>query len=359
MKTDPESIRLIENLSNAFGPSGFEDDVLALLRPRLEKLGELREDKVRNLYLCRKENTGRRPGLMLDAHTDEVGMMVQAVRPNGTLRFLPLGGWNKPSLPGAKLLVRTESGQCVKGVIASKPVHFMSAEEKRRADFELTDLSIDVGACSAAETEALGVGIGAPCVPDVSFEFDEKRALMFGKAFDCRIGCAALVKTLEALAGKELGCDIVAVFSSQEEVGERGAKVAAGSVRPDIAVCFEGCPADDTFTEPWLIQTRLHGGPMLRHMDKSMIANPRFMRFAAETAKREGIPVQFAVREGGGNNGAVINLAENGVPVIVAGVPVRYIHSPNCIASYDDFENTVKLVTAIAESLTAETVLSF
>ena len=359
MNTDKNSVALIEALSNAFGPSGFEDEVLTVLRASLDGLGEIREDKVRNLYLYRRENTGNKPVLMLDAHTDEVGMMVQAIRPNGTLRFLPLGGWNKLSLPGSALLVRTKDGGTVRGIVAAKPVHFMTAAEKKSSDFEITDLSIDIGASSAEETRALGVREGEPCAPDVKFSLDGERGLMFGKAFDCRIGCAALVKTLKLLAGKALPVDIVAVFSSQEEVGERGAKVAADTVRPDAAICFEGCPADDTFTEPWLSQTKLHSGAMLRHMDTSVIASPRFMRFAREMAENAGIPVQFAVRQGGGNNGAVINLANRGVPVIVAGVPVRYIHSPNCIASYDDFENTALLAATLAEKLTEEVLASF
>ncbi len=355
-----ECIDLIRELSEAFGPSGFEDDVLSVLRKYAEGLGAVEEDRLRNLYVYRRGNTGGKPVLMLDAHSDEVGMMVQAVRPNGTLKFLPLGGWNKPSLPGSRVLVRNAEGRLVPGVIASKPVHFMTAAEKRSADFEISDLSIDVGACSKAETEErFHISAGDPVVPAADFGFDRERGLLFGKAFDCRIGCAALIETLSRLAGRELPFDIVGVFSSQEEVGERGVSAAVKKVKPDIALCFEGCPADDTFTEPWLIQTALRRGPMLRHMDKSVICNPRYMRWAAKTAGECGIPVQFAVREGGGNNGAVINLSDGAVPVIVAGVPVRYIHSPNCIAAYSDFKDTVRLAVSLAERLTPEIADSF
>ncbi len=352
------TVSMLEALSGAFGPSGFEDDAVNLLRGLVSDLGRVEEDRLRNLYVYRSENTGNKPVLMLDAHSDEVGLMVQAVKPNGTLRFLELGGWNKAALPGMKVLVRNKANALIPGVIGAKPVHFMTAAEKQRTDLAVSELYIDIGASSAEEAAGVfGVGPGDPAVPDVRFYFDEAHGLFHGKAFDCRIGCAALVETLRRLKGKALPFDVVGVFSSQEEVGERGARVAVRHVRPDIALCFEGCPADDTFTEPWLSQTALHKGPMLRHMDKSVIASPRFMRFAVGLAEKEGIPVQCAVREGGGNNGAVINLAEEGVPVIVAGVPVRYIHSPNCIAAYDDLENTVRLALAITENMT-ETVLS-
>lgn len=351
---------LIGELSNAFGPSGFEDDAVAVLKKHCAPLGRLEEDSLRNLYVYRTENTGNKPVLMLDAHSDEVGAIVQAVRPNGTIRFLLLGGWGKSSLPSSKVLVRNRLGEYLPGIIAAKPVHFMNSAEKAGASFEVTDLSIDIGASSKEEAEkAFHIGVGEPIVPAVDFAFDEAHGLMFGKAFDCRIGCAALVETLKSLRGKELPFDVVGVFSSQEEVGERGAKVAVNKVKPDIALCFEGAPADDTFTEPWLAQTVLGKGAMLRYMDVSIICNPRYMRYAAALAERENIPVQCAVRQGGGNNGAMINLAGNGVPVIVAGVPVRYIHSSNCIAKYEDFESTVSFAVKLAESMSDELLRSF
>lgn len=347
-----DRITIISELSNAFGPSGFEDEVVSVLKKHCADLGRLEEDSLRNLYVYRNENTGDKPVLMLDAHSDEVGAIVQAVRPNGTIRFLLLGGWGKSALPSSKVLVRSRTGEFVPGIVAAKPVHFMSASEKAGASFEVTDLSIDIGASSKEEAETVfHIGVGEPIVPAVDFEFDEAHGLLFGKAFDCRIGCAALVQTLRVLKGKELPFDVVGVFSSQEEVGERGAQVAVNRVKPDIALCFEGAPADDTFTEPWLAQTVLGKGAMLRYMDRSIICNPRYMRHACAVAQSANIPIQCAVREGGGNNGAVINLANKGIPVIVAGVPVRYIHSSNGIAKLDDFDSTVRFAEALAESM--------
>ncbi len=355
-----KSIALTAELSNAFGPSGFEDDAVSVLKRHCAPLGRVEEDCLRNLYVYRSENSGDKPVLMLDAHSDEVGAIVQAVRPNGTIKFLPLGGWGKASLPASRVLVRNKRGEYLPGVVAAKPVHFMSAAEKAGAGLEIADMSIDIGASSKEEAErAFHIGIGEPIAPAVSFEYDEAHDLMHGKAFDCRIGCAALVETLKSLKGRELPFDIVGVFSSQEEVGERGVQVAVERVKPDIALCFEGAPADDTFTEPWLVQTALGRGAMLRYMDKSIICNPRYMRFASELARREGIAIQCAVREGGGNNGAVISLAGRGVPVIVAGVPVRYIHSSNCIAKYADLESTVRLAVSLAENMTEEILRSF
>lgn len=350
----------IEALANAKAPSGFEDETVAILRETLRDVCDFEEDGLRNLFCYRRRNTGGKPVLMLDAHSDEVGFMVHSIRPNGTLRIVGLGGWNKATLPGTAVQVRNCFGEWIPGCISAKPPHFMSAAEKERMGIaEIRDLSLDVGATSREEAEQVfGVRIGEPVVPASQFVADEKNGLLFGKAFDCRIGCAAMAEVLRVLADEELGVDVVASLSSQEEVGERGAKAAVNRIRPDIAIVFEGCPADDTFTEPYAVQSALKRGPMLRFMDVSVIINPRYQRYALDLAAREGIAAQASVREGGGNDASVIQ-ALNGAPAIVLGIPVRYIHTPTCIASVFDYEETVRLALAIIRSLDASIIRSF
>ena len=352
---------MIAQLSDAFGPSGFEDDVLTVARQYAQGLGTVEEDCLRNLYIHRKENAGDKPVLMLDAHSDEVGFMVHSIKPNGTIRFVPIGGWNISSLPGSSVLVRNADGVFIPGTIASKPVHFMSAAERAGSGAPaISSYIIDVGACSYEEAvHDYRIRIGEPVIPATRFQYDETRDVMHGKAFDCRIGCAALLEVLRRLEGEELPCDVVGVLSSQEEVGDRGVKVSVNHVKPDIAIVLEGCPADDTFTEPYAIQTALKKGPMLRFMDTTIICSPRFQRYALDLAEKQGLAVQASVREGGGNNGAVINTALDGVPVIVAGVPVRYIHSMHCITSYADFEHTVRFACALIRSITPEQIKKF
>ena len=355
-----QALELLQALSDAPGASGFEDEVVAVARRYSGGLGRLEEDCLRNFYIYRTENTGDRPVIMVDAHSDEVGLMVHSIKPNGTLRFVALGSWNKSALPSTKVLVRNAHGQYIPGIIAAKPVHFMSAAEKLNPTMELKDMVIDIGATTAREaTEAFHVRIGEPVVPATRFAYDEGRDVLFGKGFDCRIGCAVLLTALKRLEGKTLPCDVVGVLSSQEEVGERGCKVAVNRVGPSAAIVLEGCPADDTFTEPYAIQTALKKGPMFRFMDVSAICNPRFQRFALDLAAEKNIPVQSSVREGGGNNAAVINTALLGAPAIVAGVPVRYIHTPNCMSSRFDFEAAVDMVVALLEALTPETIAGF
>ncbi len=356
---DKRSLELLQELSDAPGASGFEDAVVAVARRFAEGLGRMEEDFLRNLYIYRKENTGGKPVLMLDAHSDEVGFMVHSVKPNGTIRFLPLGGWNRDSLVSTKVLVRNALGEYIPGIIASKPVHFMSAAEKLGGVQEIDDMVIDIGAVSAEDAvENFRIRMGEPIVPDIKFEYDEAHGLLFGKAFDCRIGCAAMLEALRRVEGRELPCDVVAVLSTQEELGPRSSKVTAHRVQPDIAIVMEGCPADDTFTEPYAVQTALKKGPMFRHMDVSAVCAPRFQRFALDLAAEKGIPVQESVRKGGGNNAASIQTTLEGAPSIVAGIPVRYAHSPNCISSAFDFDAAVDMVVALLENITPELIRS-
>lgn len=352
-----EFLQLVKELSEARGASGFEDEVLAVVRKYCSDFCRIEEDGMRNLYLYPLYNKGGRPLVMLDAHSDEVGFMVQAVKPDGTLRFIPIGGWNEKALPSSKVQIATSFGH-ICGVISAIPPHFLSAEQ-RKAPVSYDSLAIDVGATSAEEVKALGIEIGAPAVPLTPFEYDKNRGIMFGKAFDDRLGVAAVCETLKRLQKEPLNVDIVGVISSQEEVGERGIRAAMCNVKPDVAICFEGCPADDTFTPEYLIQDRLRGGVMLRHMDVSVICSPRFVAFAKNTAQEQGIKCQMAVRSGGGNNGAEIIMANGGTPVIVAGVPVRYIHTFNCIAAMEDVEANVELGVALCKGLGGDVICKF
>ena len=351
-------LTMTEAVSNAPGASGFEDAVVAALRPYAERYGRVEEDKLRNLYCYRAENRAGLPTVQLDAHTDEVSFMVQAIKPDGTLRFLPLGGWVKAGIAGHRVLVRNALGEYIPGITATTPPHYMRAGDADKLDIE--DMSIDVGASSAEEAARdYHIRIGEPVVPDVRFSYDEAHDLMIGKAFDCRLGCAAIVKTLDELSGESLNVNVVGAWACQEEVGTRGAQVTANHVKPDVAIVFEGCPADDTCAPAYMVQTAIRKGPMLRFIDKRMITHPRFQRFALDLGEKLGIPVQSGVRSGGSTNGAPIHLSNLGVPCIVIGVPVRYIHTQYGFASRADLENAARLAAAVLRELNADVIAGF
>ncbi len=204
----------IAALSDAFGPSGFEDDVLSVLRSFVPEGYPVTEDSLRNLYLRRPGGEGK-PVVMLDAHSDEVGFMVQAIRPDGTLKFLSLGGWTASNIPAHPVKVRSRDGRLIPGITGSKPPHFLTEAEKNKAP-DIASMWIDVGASTIVEAqEEFGIRPGAPVAPDVTFSYDEAHDLMVGKAFDNRLGCAAVLSVLQAVGNDALDVDVVGAIASQ------------------------------------------------------------------------------------------------------------------------------------------------
>ena len=355
---DSEVVSLVESLSNARGCSGFEDETLAAARAFCAPFATVEENSLRCGFVVPKTFSGTKPVVMLDAHGDEVGLMVKSVRENGCLTFIQLGRYTKGTRGGQDVLVRTVDGEWIHGVIGVKPPHFMTAAERASADEP--EMTIDVGAVSRQDAvENFRVGIGEPVVPATRFTWDEKNRVMFGKAFDCRVGVASMLLALRELSKLDLPFDVVAAISAQEEVGERGVASSVRRFNPTLCYMFEGCPADDTFGIEDDMQARIKRGPMLRYADVCMITNPRYQRFVLGVAEQEGIPAQGSVREGGGTDGGPAHVMANGIPCVVSGVPSRYIHAGCAIASLDDVENSARLCVAALSRLTPEVAASF
>ena len=353
-----QEIQMLKDFSDANATSGFETEFVKLFTDTVKDYADLEVDGMLNVYAAKKQNKGQRPVIQLDAHSDAVGLLTQAVRPNGLLKFVTLGGWNNVVLPSMKVKVRNKDGEYIPGVVALKPPHFMTAAE-RKAVPQVADLSIDVGSSSREETiKDYKIDTGCPIFVDVKCEYNDKTGLFFGKDFDDRFGAAAMADVLENLKDEETNFDVVAALSSQEEVGLRGAYVTARKVKPDVCLVLESCPADDTFEPEWLSQTGLKRGPMLRDMDVTFLPNPKFQQYACDLADKNGIPYTRSVRTGGGQDGAAIYY-ENGAPTIVIGIPVRYEHSPYCFSSYKDFKALVDLALAIIRDLDQEKLDSF
>lgn len=353
-----QQIDSIIKFSNAFGPSGFEQPVIRAYRDAVKDFGSTTIDGMFNAITNRKGNTGERPVIQLDAHADEVGLLVQAVRPSGLLKFVTLGGFVPTNVPAMRVLVRNRRGEYIPGVMATKPPHFMTAAE-RNAVPTIAEMSVDVGSTSREETiHDYAIDTGCPIVPDVACTYDDAHGMFFGKAFDDRVGVAAMVDTLATLHGEDLNVDVVAGLSTQEEVGLRGAYVTARKIQADLAIVYEGVPCDDTFEPDWLSQTRLKAGPMLRDLDTTYIANPAFQQFTADLADELHLPYTRAVRTGGGQDGAAIGYWQ-GVPTIVVGIPVRYEHTAYNYTALSDFQASTNLVNELLRRLDAKTIASF
>lgn len=354
-------LKVLEELSNAFGPSGFEEDVVRTVKKHCGGM-TVRNDCMHNVYMTMEESGEKgegygRPVIQLDAHLDECGFIVQSIEENGLLNIVTLGGFHLTSLPAHSVIVRTEEGKTYRGVTTSKPVHFLTAEQRADNSLKIEDIRIDVGACSREEVwKDFGIRPGDPAVPDVAFEYRRENGVCFGKAFDNRLGCFCIMETMKALREEEkkLAVSVVGAFAAQEEVGMRGAVVTARQVKPDLAIVFEGSPSDDSYFRPGITQGTMKGGVQIRHMDNSYVSNPEFIRYAHELGGQYGIPYQDAVRRGGSTNAGKISLSGQGVPVLVLGIPSRYVHTHYNYCARADIEATINMAAEVIRGLTKE-----
>jgi len=352
-----DSIKFIKELSNANGISGFEDEVVEVIKGYTKDYNVV-EDSYRNLFIHRKDNSGDKPIVMLDGHSDEVGFMVKSINGNGTIKFLPIGGWFSQNVSANKVRIKNSEGKYITGIVASKPPHFMTAKE-RTTIIEIEDMVIDVGASSYDEViENYKIEPGNPIVPDVDFSYDEENDIMLGKAFDNRLGCGCVVETMNSLMNVSLDVEVVGAISAQEEVGTRGATITARRINPDVAIVFEGTPGDDTFRDKYDSQSAIKKGPQIRHRDSSIVANPRFIKFARDIAKKLDIPFQDAVRVGGGTDAGKISIANYGVPTIVIGIPVRYVHTHYGFSALKDYKLAIEWASEIIKHLNKEVIES-
>lgn len=343
------TIELLRALTSADGVPGFEDEVRAIFERRLAPHGEISRDGLGGV-VCKKRGAADAPRVMLDCHLDEIGFIIQHITPGGFLKFLALGGWPAQALPAQRVRVWA-GGAKIAGVIGSTPPHLLAPEKRDRAP-EIRDLFIDVGATSRAEAESWGIRVGAWAAPLSEFTPLTNPKLVMAKAFDNRVGCALCIEVAEEAAGHPN--TLFACASVQEEVGLRGATTAARRIEPDVAIVLEGPPADDT---PGFAADESQGalgrGVQIRAYDPTMIANPRLVELALETARAAGIAHQVTVRSSGGTDAGAIHTSARGVPTIVLGVPARYIHSHASVIHIDDVAAAKRLVLALLATLDA------
>lgn len=320
-------------LSEATGPSGAEEEVRRLLEQELRGIADrLETDALGNLYAIREpQGTGSGMTVLLDAHTDEIGLVVTYIEEEGFLRVAPVGGVSPHVALGQR--VRFTGG--AQGSVGAD--HLAAIK-----DLEMKHLLVDIGASSREEAAArVQVGEAGVFVRPV-VEAGEHR--LIAKAADDRAGCAVLVETLRALEGSPHR--VVAVFAAQEEVGLRGAGPAAFRMEPDLAVAVDVTPTGDTPEAPKRA-VALGKGPAIKAMDRSIIAHPAVRRLLVETAREAGIPYQMEVLTEGGTDAGSIHTSRSGVPTGAVSIPCRYVHSPSEMVDLRDMEGARDLLVAM------------
>jgi putative aminopeptidase FrvX len=340
-------VDVLEKLSNACGVAGREEEVRALMKGLMKtQVDEIKEDKLGNIIGIKKGKEGA-PKVMLAAHMDEIGLMVKNITKEGFIHFTKIGGIDDRILVAQKVLVHTNKGP-ITGVIGSKPPHILKEEEKKKV-IEADQLFIDVGATGKENAQKMGVRIGDPISFDIKFARVGKDVVV-GKAFDDRVGCAALIETLRRL--RRVNCTVYAVGTIQEEVGLRGATVAAFQLRPDVGLALDVTVAGDVpGVEEVEAPIKMRKGPSLTVTDSGLITHPKVLRWFIDAAEESKVPYQLETGLSGTTDAARIALTREGVPSGVISIPTRYIHSPASLLSLNDLENAVKLTVAAINSV--------
>jgi endoglucanase len=336
-------LKLLERLCNVIAVSGDEGEVRKIVLEEIKPhVDEVRVDALGNVLATRHGRGKKRMRVMLDAHMDEVGFMLVADDGEGIFRFETVGGIDTRHLLGKQVYVGKDS---TPGVIGGKPIHLMDGGERTRK-VPVDGLRIDLGPSGKAK-----VGDRA----GFATKFRRVGPSILSKSIDDRIGVATLI---ELVKNPPANVDVCAAFTVQEEIGLRGAKVAAQYFNPDLAIAIDSTPAHDLPVhnggENMTYNTKLGRGPAIYIADSSTLHDPRLVRFLQGLAESESLPYQLRQPGGGGTDSGAIQRALAGIPTVSVSVPHRYTHSPISISRVEDWQNTLALLQAALKRMTPE-----
>lgn len=344
---------LLQRLSNAAGPPGFEEPVRKIMVQELRPVTDHITYDGLGSVIAQQGNSG--PRIMLDAHMDELGGMIRRTTPDGFLTMQMLGGWLDQALAGQRWVIIGSKGP-VRAITSIRDVHLTSGDERGKL-IPREAVYLDVGAANAAEVAALGVAAGDPVVPDSEFAIMNGTQSYAGKAWDDRVGCAVLVEAARRLKASGHPNQVFFVATVQEEIGLRGARASTAIVKPDIGIAIEGgVTGDSGGAKPDDSQAKLGGGPGIFLYDSSALPNRKFVSLVKRTASARQIPLQLDLVQGYGDDSAEIQTVNGGAPTVNLVVPARYTHVHNGIINRRDFDQMVDLVVALIRSLDASTV---
>ena len=317
----------LRTLCEAFGPTGSETSVAGVIEGMIKDYAdEIKHDAMGNLIAIR-HGGGKR--IMLAAHMDQIGFIVTSIDENGFARIHPLGGIARNVTLGRKVIF--ENG-------TEGAIYFEQTSEGGSYDVDMKRMFIDIGAKSREEAlKKIHVGDAATYAPGVI----DMGARMCSPAMDNRAGCAVLVELMrEMTTTNEVAC----VFTTQEEVGLRGARAAAFELDPELGVALDVTTSCDTPKCARSCACVLGKGPTIKIMDSSMVCSPQAVREMRQAAERAGVEYQNEVLTAGGTDGAAMQLTRGGVPSGVISIPCRYVHTPVEMVEVSDLEGAVRIL---------------
>ena len=330
----------IKTLSKISGVSGREENVADFIIKKLPKNVTYKKDAIGNLYVHKEGKKKPEKRLAIFSHMDEVGLIITYITEDGYLKFNTIGGIDTGVLLGRKVFL--ESG--IPGIIGVKPVHMLKSEE-RKSFPNVSELIIDIGADSKKEAEKY-VSLGDyACFESKWTEFSKDSVKM--KALDDRAGCGISLELLK----EDFQYDIDFIFTVEEEVGSRGASVAAFNINPDIAIILETTTAGDICdVENEKKACELGKGPVISYMDRGTVYDFSLYKKARLISENNGINSQTKTLIAGGNDSSSVQRAGSGTRVIAISVPTRYLHSESSVVKWSDVLDTLNLTRELIKN---------
>jgi endoglucanase len=338
-------ISLLERLSNANGISGDEGEIRAIIRKEITPhIDEIKVDAMGNLLAVKHAKTKNPLKVLVASHMDEVGFMIVNDEGEGLYSIDTVGGMDERQLLSKSVTVGKDK---IPGIIGSKPIHLVESGE-RHSTVSLQSMRVDVGSGNAGRVKP---GMYAA----FATRFQNNGGTFTGKALDNRLGVASLIELTRHIPDN---IEFMAAFTVQEEIGLRGARVAAYAFMPDVAIALDSTPAIDLprpdGEENTQYNCRLGAGPAIYLADAGTLSDPRLVRFLAATAEKNGIPYQYRQPGGGGTDAGSLHKTGGGIATVSVSVPGRYAHTPILMAKASDWENTLRLMIAALQNLSPE-----
>lgn len=337
---------LLRQLSNADAIASNENEVRELLKHELVQYQETFQfDGLGSLMVTKKSQQKDAPTIMFAAHMDEVGFMIRYISDIGMAYLTTVGGVENRAKSMQLVRATTRSGDKIEGLL----------NVKKDSHGEIQQMYVDFGFDSRTELIASGLDIGNM----VCFASDCRSLapseIVAGKAMDDRAGCFALVQAMKDLVDIELAVNVVAAFTSSEEVGTRGGRLTTQIINPDIFFAID-VAKNPELDRSFMNTRKLGAGPMVEFYDKTMVPNPKLIRLVCDVADEESLSYQKDMFKGGGTDAGTAHLEHGGIPACVLGLPLRYCHDPYSLVNKNDLMNMNKLIQTLSKSISSDVI---
>lgn len=340
-------LKLIKEMALAKGISGYEKEASRVMKSYLEECTDAIEYDTLGSIIGIKKGTDD-VSFLMTGHIDEIGFVVREIDESGYIKVNPVGGWMGQNLPSSLMTITTREGKELVGVFGSLPPHGKSVEERNKV-VDPKDAFIDIGVKDKQEAIDLGIRIGDPITPKSEFNVLANEKYIMCKAFDDRIGACVVIDVLRNLKGEKTKATIYGAGTVQEEVGLRGAKTVGQMVNPDIAIALDVTFSKDLPGEKGNV--KLGCGAVLSVMDGSVIAHTGLLHEMETICQEEGIAFELDMITAGGTDSGELSKVGKGVINMTLSLPSRYMHSHHTVVHQDDYDATVKLLTAFVRKL--------